>query len=69
LVLEFENIKSVSNKINKLEDKYITSKQDSSAHGYGMQIIERIAKKYNGEMNATYSSESFRNTVVLRDVV
>ena len=69
LVLEFENIKSISNKVNKLEDKYITSKQDTSAHGYGMQIIERIAKKYDGEMNVEYSGEWFKNTVVLRNVI
>lgn len=36
-----------------------TTKFDVKHHGYGMKIIEKVVKKYHGEMQAYYSEDSY----------
>lgn len=60
-----ENVKSSNQKTRTLDGKYITSKKEKDFHGYGMQIIERIAEKYNGYMKVEYGERIFRNNVKL----
>lgn len=36
-----------------------TTKPDAKYHGYGMKIIEKVVKKYRGEMQVYYSEESY----------
>ena len=56
--------KSISKGIKN--DIFITTKENKEAHGYGMQIIKRIAKKYNGTMEVEYDETSFVNKVTLK---
>ena len=61
--IEVKNVKSSKQKVRLLDDKYITSKKDKSIHGYGMQIIKRIADKYDGNMEVKYTNNSFENSI------
>lgn len=36
-----------------------TTKSDVKHHGYGMKIIEKVVKRYHGEMQAYYSEDSY----------
>lgn len=36
-----------------------TTKSDARHHGYGMKIIEKVVKKYHGEMQVYYSEETY----------
>ncbi len=67
-VIDVENVKSSRQKVVEVNKHYRTSKQDSTGHGYGLQIVERIAKKYRGEMKVSYKKDSFRNKVLIRAI-
>lgn len=43
-------VENAKNDIFSLEKRY-TTKKDKENHGYGMQIVKKIVKKYNGYMN------------------
>ena len=45
--------------------RFITTKKDTAAHGYGMRIIERIAEKYNGILTTQVSGGVFTLTTNL----
>lgn len=36
--------------VNKSGDRYLTAKSDKEDHGIGLQIVQQIVEKYNGEM-------------------
>ena len=65
LQIEVKNVKSSKQKIRMLDDKYITSKKDKNIHGYGMQLIKRVADKYDGSMEVEYTNDSFKNRVII----
>lgn len=58
-----ENRKSQSDKVKKVGDSYVTTKTEKEIHGYGMKIIERIVKKYEGTMEVSYTDTWFKNQV------
>lgn len=66
LVVEVKNIKSRSDKVRRINDMFITTKENKDAHGYGIQIIKRVAEKYNGAMTIEYDDNSFDNKVILK---
>lgn len=66
LTISVRNSKSPLQKIRKLDNKYATTKQNKEVHGYGLQIIEKIAKEYGGGMQVRYSSNWFENKVTLK---
>lgn len=49
-------------------NKIITSKADKSAHGYGMKIVSKYAKKNNAEYEWHYDNESntFNSTLIFK---
>lgn len=51
--------------------KLPTTKSDKSHHGYGLRIIERIVKRYDGEMQYYYSEEThtFHTIITLKDAL
>lgn len=46
--------------------KLLTSKKDVDKHGYGTQIIQKIAEKYHGEVQFLDEGEIFRAIVLLQ---
>ncbi|MBQ8836017.1 MAG: sensor histidine kinase [Clostridia bacterium] len=42
-----------------------TTKPDSHSHGYGMQIVDAIAKKYNGSFEINYKENTFAAIAML----
>jgi len=61
---------SIKNKYNgeirkNEEDVIITSKQNSVHHGYGLQSIEKIVKKNNGNFVINYDGEYFKLSIFL----
>lgn len=63
LNIKVKNSRSRKRRINKLGNKYLTSKNNKSTHGYGLQVIESIAKKYDGKMMISYGDGWFCNEV------
>lgn len=66
LIIEVTNVKSKSARVRRINDNFITTKQNREAHGYGIKIIQRIAEKYSGSMNIEYDDESFTNRAILK---
>ena len=61
-----ENVKSPSQKTRRLNNTYVTSKVKKELHGYGMQIIDKIVKKYDGNMKVEYTDTRFCNSIELK---
>lgn len=40
-------------------EEFVTSKEDKAKHGYGISIMRRIARKYNGAFDVIISENSF----------
>lgn len=66
LIIEVTNLKSKSDKVRRINNNFITTKENKEAHGYGIQIIKRIAEKYGGSMDIEYDDDSFKNRVVMK---
>jgi hypothetical protein len=47
-----------SNPFDSKTGKLVTHKKDKMRHGYGIRSIERVVKKYNGEMTMYYEDEN-----------
>jgi len=48
-----------------LNGKLVTRKTDNENHGYGMEIISLILKKYNGEIRYNYNNEKLEFITVI----
>lgn len=46
-------------------EKPSTSKKDKSSHGFGLQNVEDVVKKYNGTIEYDRKKESFRISIVM----
>jgi sensor histidine kinase regulating citrate/malate metabolism len=51
----------------KVNDRFVTSKEDHEKHGYGISIMQRIARKYDGAFDAFSSENSFMVKVALKN--
>ena len=40
--------------------KFVTTKTDTSAHGYGIESVKHIVEKYQGEINFDYDEVMFQ---------
>ncbi len=63
LIARFEN--QYTHSLMKRQEKLITTKVDAQNHGYGLQSIEMIIRKYDGEMNINAENGSFVLTVII----
>lgn len=52
----------------KKEAKFITSKFDSDKHGFGIESINKIVNKYQGEISFLYDNDFFMVRVRMNDV-
>ena len=65
LTIETENaLDKESKKILGARRK--TTKADAQDHGYGMELIRRIVKKYNGSMELKEQEDQLKVQVVLQ---
>lgn len=47
------------NKITKFNGRFISSKKNKDIHGWGIENIKQIVKKYNGDVQVKYDKEIF----------
>lgn len=66
LLIELQNTSDRQPKIKGKE--LVTTKQNSSVHGIGLKSISRIVKRYSGNMNYKYDTNSriFHTSIILR---
>ena len=61
------SVKNATNHGNKPKDsKFTTTKKDAAFHGYGISIVQNVARKYNGFAAFEYEEESFAAEAALR---
>ncbi|PHU35411.1 sensor histidine kinase [Pseudobutyrivibrio ruminis] len=53
------NIENPSNEVAIVNNMIHTTKSDESLHGFGLKNIERIVKKYNGDISLKYNDGYF----------
>lgn len=58
-------VNSVSRRVSVRENKIPTSKKDRLSHGYGIDIMKRIALKYNGSCTLQSDNEAFTLKITL----
>ena len=52
--------------VSKQTRRLLTSKNDAR-HGYGLEIIRRIAQSYNGMLETDYDEDKFEIVVAIED--
>jgi hypothetical protein len=63
LIARFEN--PYTHTLVKKQSKWISTKSEPQDHGYGLQSIEMVVKKYGGEMNINTDNGLFILTVII----
>lgn len=48
-----------------INDKYITTKNDATAHGYGISNIKEVIEKYDGEYNVNVNNGWFQFSIII----
>ncbi len=64
LIARFEN--PFTHKIERNQSKFLSTKKDMDNHGYGLQSIEMIVEKYNGDMDIKTENGVFVLTVIIQ---
>lgn len=54
------------NKIHEQKGRYLSDKEDSSTHGFGIANIQDMVTKYHGTLHISYTDDSFTVTVLIR---
>jgi sensor histidine kinase regulating citrate/malate metabolism len=49
----------------KRQSRFLSTKSDSEEHGYGLQSIEMVVKKYGGEMDINTDNGTFILSVII----
>lgn len=62
-VIEIAN--SVAKKVSVRKNSVPSSKEKKNAHGYGMEIMKQIARKYNGNCTFSCDEKEFKVKIVL----
>lgn len=61
----------ISNSINKkpwkILNRFMTDKKDKKQHGFGMLSVERIIKRYEGQMDTSFDEKRFDVDVMIYD--
>lgn len=65
--LKVTNSKKSEDKMQTRDGMFITSKEDINSHGYGTQIIQNIAQKYDGEVQFIDEGSVFTVVVLLQE--
>lgn len=54
------------NKIQKKGGRFLTDKIEKEAHGIGLRNVQTIVEKYNGDMEISYTDDTFTVTIVIQ---
>lgn len=65
IVIQVTNTISKQPQIEEKTDRLITTKEDKTRHGWGMQSVKAALEKYNGTMKYQFSETEFKITVML----
>ena len=57
---------TIGSKVNFSKGKYISDKEDKKLHGYGIENVRAIVKKYNGIIDINYSETNFEVLIVIK---
>ena len=58
-----EIVNSKENKITEKNGNFETDKDDRSSHGIGLRNVRQIVQKYRGEMDVSYTEDTFSVTI------
>lgn len=61
----FELTNSKINEINEKKGRFLSGKEDQSAHGIGISSVKEIVDKYDGTLNISYDKEWFRVVILI----
>lgn len=59
----------VSEKVNIIDNKLVTTKKDKSQHGYGSLNVEECVEKYNGSINYSCDDDYFYIEISFYDII
>lgn len=65
IVIQISNTISRQPLIDERTGRLITSKEDKTGHGWGMQSVKAALEKYNGTMKYQFNETEFKITVML----
>ena len=61
----FELINSKINEITEKKGRFITDKEDQSAHGIGITSVKEIVDKYDGTLDISYDRQWFKVVILI----
>ncbi len=57
---------SISSNVNFSKGKYISDKENKKLHGFGIETVSAIVKKYNGIIDINYCETNFEVLIVIK---
>lgn len=64
----FEIVNSKQNDVTIDKGRFLTSKKDQVSHGFGLLNVSDIVEKYDGNLDITYSADTFTVTAFIGNV-
>lgn len=64
-IFSFQITNSKQNKISTEKGRFLTNKKEKSLHGFGIQNIQDIVQKYNGNLDISYTEKEFCITIFI----
>lgn len=61
----FELINSKGNEIHEKKGRFLSDKEDQSAHGIGISSVKEIVDKYDGTLDISYDNEWFKVVILI----
>lgn len=61
----FELTNSKVNEITQKKGRFLSDKEDQSAHGIGISSVKEIVDQYNGTLDISYDSEWFKVVILI----
>lgn len=61
----FELFNSKINEINEKKRRFLSDKEDQSAHGIGISSVKEIVDKYDGTLDISYASQWFKVVILI----
>lgn len=61
----FELTNSKVNKITEKKGRFLSDKEDKSAHGIGISSVKEIVDKYDGTLDISYDKEWFKVVILI----
>jgi len=59
----YEIVNSKENRVTEKNGNFETDKSDRLSHGIGLRSVRQIVRKYEGEMDVSYTEDTFSVTI------